>query len=53
MNFLPRNWEGYYVYSSSSRVYLGSFIVGVSKEEKRFKDFLKLFFINNIDMKQI
>jgi hypothetical protein len=54
MNFLPRNWEGYYVYSSSSsRVYLGSFMVGVSKGEKNLKDFLKLLFINNIYMKQI
>jgi hypothetical protein len=51
MNFLPRNWEAYYAYSS--RVYLGSFIVGISKGEKRFKDFLKLFFINNIYIKQI
>jgi hypothetical protein len=51
MNFLLRIWEGYYAYSS--KVYLGSFMVGVSKREKGLKNFLKLFFINNIYMKQI
>ncbi len=32
---------------------IGSFTVGVPKGQKGYKDFLKLFFINNIYMKNI